>query len=199
MITTNIMQAQETISLMKPNLDGGASIMQSLAKRSSIRDFDTTPLTIGDLSNLLWAANGINREDGKRTAPSAYNAQDIEIFVFLKEGVYYYDAADHKLVRKAKGDHRKLIAAAQEFVLESPTALLLVSDLAKLERSGDRKELIASIDAGIVSQNIALFCAGNNLANIPRIGMKTEEIKELLDLGDSMLPVMNNVVGYFPK
>jgi len=126
-----------------------------------------------DLSDLLWAANGINRPDeGKRTAPSAMNAQDVDVCVFMKQGVYLYEHRDYTLIGIVEGDHRKLIAGRQEIVAEAPVSLLLVSDISRFRAGSDElKRTWAAIDVGIVSQNISLFCASAGLATRPRASM----------------------------
>ena len=110
--TVGLVHAQElqTIKLSNPDKDRGVSIMKSLSLRQSTKDtsrWSDKELSKKDLSDLLWAANGVNREDsGKRTAASAMNARDVDIYVFTKEGVFVYDAAAHALTPVAAGDHR---------------------------------------------------------------------------------------------
>jgi nitroreductase len=102
-------QAQEskTIKLTQPAKKGGLTIMEAFSKRVSVRSWADRELSSQDLSNLLWAANGINRpESKKRTAPSPGNSQDVDIYVFIKSGVYLYDAANHALNLVSAGDHR---------------------------------------------------------------------------------------------
>lgn len=189
----------QKIELDKPNLKRGTSMMETFSKRQSARVFSSKELSKSDLSDLLWAANGVNREDGKRTAPSARNQQEITIYAFMTSGVYIYDFKNHALNLVVAGDYRKLIAGGQTFVMESPLSLLLVGDTNKLSSFGkERGVLITAMDSGIVSQNISLFCASVGLANRPRISMDIVKIKELLKLPQGHEPLMNNVVGY-PK
>ena len=152
-------------------------------------------------SNLLWSAAGINRpEEGKRTNPTALNTQEIDIYVFTPEGVYLYDFKDNSLRIKAEGDHRALGAGtkafSQDFVLEAPVSLVLVANVGKFERKNDFNPMMAMADAGIVSQNINLFCAANGLATVPRASMDGDGIRALLNLDASFLPALNNPVGY---
>ncbi len=186
-----------TIVLDPPDTEGGKPAMEAFSLRSSQREFDTADLAVKDLSNLLWAANGINRpESGKRTAPSAMNAQDIDIYVFMKSGVYLYDAQNHLLSLEAEGDHRKTVAGRQEGMAKAPVMLLLVSDISRFRSGTDSLKILwAHADAGIVSQNIALFCASSGLATVPRGTMEKEELREILKLRDSQYPVLNNPVG----
>jgi SagB-type dehydrogenase family enzyme len=172
--------------------------MKAFLLRASATDYDTTSLTLQDLSDLLWAANGINRpEIGKRTAPSAINAQDIDIYVFMEEEIFLYDAKGQLLNPVRNGDYRKLIAGNQLNVAKAPVICLLVSDLSKFQRGDDSLKIIwAAEDAGIVSQNIALFCAGTGLVTRPRASMDHQKIRELLNLKDTQRLMLNNPVAY---
>lgn len=200
-ITTITMQAQElkTIRLNAPDKTRGTAVMQALSDRHSVREYAETPLSLQDLSDLLWAANGISRPDGKRTAPSALNRQDIDIYVVTKEGAYLYDAKADCLRPVAKGDHRAAVAGGQDFVQTAPVSLVLVSDLSRFGDTSERTRLMAAVDAGIVSQNINLFCAATGLATVPRATMDQAALKRILKLTDSQLPLMNNPVGHVKK
>lgn len=193
-------QNTKDIQLLAPNKDKGVSIMKSLAQRQSHRKCADKELSTADLSDLLWAANGINRpEDNKRTAPSALNRQDIDVYVISKTGAYKYIAAENRLQLITEGDHRDAVASGQDFVNQFPVSLVLVSELSKLgDAKNERTRMTAAMDAGYVSQNICLFCAGNGLVTVPRATMNSTELKKILKLGDTALPLLNNPVGY-PK
>lgn len=195
------LHAQELndILLNKPDKEGGISLMKTLAGRQSVREFDSRPLALQDLSDILWAANGVNRPDGKRTAPSALNKQDIDIYVITKEGAYLYDAQNNSLKAVAKGDFRPAVAGGQDFVKTAPVCLLLVSDLSRFGAVSDRTRMMAAMDAGIVCQNINLFCASAGLVTVPRATMDKAALKTALKLTDDQLPLMNNPVGYPQK
>ena len=190
--------ADKVIRLPKPNLNRNSEVMEAFANRHSTREYAAKALTLNDLSDLLWAANGINRpEEGTRTAPSAMNKQDVDVYVVLPEGTYLYDAKAHQLNLVAEGDHRGAVAGGQAFVKSAPVSLLLVSDLSRL---GDAKnthtQLMGAVDAGIVSQNISIFCSAAKLATVPRASMDTAKLKSVLKLTDTQLPLMNHPVGY---
>lgn len=190
--------ADKVIRLPKPNLNRNSEVMEAFANRHSTREYAAKALTLTDLSDLLWAANGINRpEEGKRTAPSAMNKQDVDVYVVLPEATYLYDAKAHQLNLVAEGDHRGAVAGGQTFVKSAPVSLLLVSDLSRL---GDAKnthtQLMGAVDAGIVSQNISIFCSAAKLATVPRASMDTAKLKSVLKLTDTQLPLMNHPVGY---
>lgn len=185
----------ENINLPKPQTEGGLTVNETLAQRQSIRSFDSAkPIPMQTVSNVLWAACGINRaESGMRTNPTARNYQEIDAYWFDSNGVYRYDAIENTLIELAVGDHRTLIAGAefkQEFVLDAPASIVIVADTTK---SGLTASLI---DAGIACENINLFCAANGLATVPRMTMDVNGIQKLLSLPDTSIPVLNNPIGY---
>lgn len=225
-------QAQElkAIKLNEPNKKRGLPVMEALSVRASVRDWSPNEIGLQDLSDLLWAADGINRPDSKkRTASSAQNAQDVDIYVFLKDGVYLYDAAGQALVPVAAGDHRNEVVmppaggpggpggpppAKPENAprpkpegppgvkpgnppTPAPVLLVLVSDVSRF-RGGtlELKKEWGAIDTGIVSQNIALFCAATGLATRPRASMDRDKIRTLLKLKDTQFPMLNHPVGH---
>ncbi|MDL2208682.1 SagB/ThcOx family dehydrogenase [Parabacteroides sp. OttesenSCG-928-O15] len=194
-------QSLKPIKLVTPSKDRGTSIMQSLANRQSVREFSEKKLSEQDLSDVIWAACGINRPaEGKRTSPTAMNKQDVDLYVFLAEGVYLYDAKNHSLTPVAAGDHRPLISDRQPTINKAPAILLMVSDLARFDVNvgDDVKREFGALDVGIVSQNISLFCAGCGLVTVPRAFMDKEKLKTLLKLSDTQVLMLNNPVGY-PK
>ncbi len=201
LLTAITMQAQElkVIKLNAPDKAKGEAMMKVFNERQSIREYAQKDLTPQDLSDLLWAANGINRPDGKRTAPTARNVQDVDVYVVMKEGVYLHDAKEHALNPVAAGDYRGAVAGPQEFVKEAPVSLLLVTDLSRLgDPSSEGVKLMGAVDVGIVCQNINLACAGLGLATVPRATMEQEPLRKALKLKDSQLLLINNPVGY-PK
>ena len=170
----------KTIRLEVPDKNRGKSIMQSLSERRSTREFSQKALSAQDLSDLLWAANGINRPaEGKRTAPSAMNRQDVKVYVCLEEGCYRYDPTAHALEPLTAGDFR---------CGGAPATIVLVTDTG---------ETWAAIDAGIVSQNISLACAGLGLATYPRATMDQAALKKALKLSGSQTLMLCHPVGYF--
>ena len=179
--------ADKVIKLPKPNLNRTGTVMKALSERHSTREFASKALNLSDLSDLLWAANGINRSDsGKRTAPSALNKQDVDVYVVLPEGSYLYDAKNHQLNLIAEGDYRGAVAGGQAFVISAPVSLVLVSDT----------QLMGAMDAGIVSQNISIFCSAARLATVPRASMDINQLKKVLKLKESQVPMMNHPIGY---
>ena len=191
-------QGISKIVLNPPDLKRGLPVMEALSKRASATEFTSAKLSTRDLSDLLWAANGINRkENGKRTAPSAMNSQDIDVYLFEEEGVYLYDAVNHVLDRVISTDQRALVAGTQVDFAKAAVILLLVSDISRF-KSGDEamKLTLAAYDAGIVSQNISVFCAGVGLKTRCRATMDQQKLREILHLKDSQHMMLNNPVSY---
>ena len=188
-------QEQDSIVLLKPEKTRGFPLMKALDLRKSASTWSAKELELQDLSDLLWAANGINRpSSGKRTAASAQNAQDIDIYVFMKERVYLYNASKHILSSVVIGDYKSLFEKT-----DAPVVLLLVSDISRFRPGYDEYYLSwANIDCGIVSQNIALFCSATGLRTRPKAIFKREEeqIRELLQLRDSQIVLLHHPIGY---
>jgi SagB-type dehydrogenase family enzyme len=192
-------QNLKPIKLNSPNRERGSSIMKALSDRHSEREFSKEKLSLQDLSDLLWAANGINRADGRRTAATARNNQDIDVYAIMEEGAYIYDAKAHELKPVTEGDHRSLIADRQVSIIDAPVSLLIVSDLSRFTGADpELQKQWGAFDAGIVSQNIMLFASGCGFVTVPRAFMKKDELKKVLKLSESQAPMLNNPVGY-PK
>jgi SagB-type dehydrogenase family enzyme len=191
-------QELKPITLNPPDLKRGLPVMEAFSLRASSTEFSDKKLSLQDLSDLLFAANGVNRKEiSKRTAPSAMNAQDIDIYVFMKEGVYFYDAFNQVLNPVVPGDHRIMVAGRQEVVATAPAILLMVSEISRFKLPDEAMKLDAAAkDAGIVSQNINIFCAGMGLHTRTRGSMDLEKIRSVLKLKDSQYPMLNNPVGY---
>jgi SagB-type dehydrogenase family enzyme len=201
LIVTANMHAQElsVIKLSEPNKSGGTPVMKVFNDRHSDREYASTPIRPQDLSDLLWAANGINRSDGKRTAPSARNVQDVDVYVILPKGAYFYEAKTHSLNPVSAGDHRNAVASGQDFAATAPMCIVLVTELARLgDASAERTKLMGAVDIGIVSQNINMVCAALGLSTVPRATMDHTALKKVLKLTDTQMAIMNNPVGY-PK
>ena len=194
----SVFGALAPIELPAPQKTGGMPLMEALAKRASSRDYDLQrELSPQQLSNLLWATNGINREDGRRTAPSASNRQDIEIYALTKDGAFIYDAKTHKLLPVAEGDMRDL-GGTQEFAKGVPLTLVLIADLSKQNGDETARKLTAQIDAGYVSQNIYLFCASEGLVTRARGSMDRTAIVTRLGLRQDQSITVGHCVA-FPK
>ena len=190
--------ADSIIQLMEPDKTFDVSLMQALSDRMSRREFSNKQISLEELSSLLWAANGINREDGRRTAPSAVNSQDIDIYVCMASGAYLYDAKESQLKLITTEDLRLAVAAQQQ--VEAPLFLVMVADVSRYpEGLASQREVVenlACMDAGYVSGNIGLFCSAAQLATVPRASMDKEALTKALNLTDTQILVLNNPVGY---
>lgn len=213
------------IKLNPPNLKRGLPLMEALAVRTSAREYSEKDLSLQDLSDLLWAADGMSRPaENKSTAPSAMNSHDIRIYVFMKAGAYLYDSPKHELLPVLAGDFRSQLMMARPPKSSAPPAgatpsaagaaaatppppppppsnppvqLILVSDSERFIRgTPETKSEWGALDAGIVSQNISLFCAATGLKTRPRAMMDKVRIKELLKLADTQTIFLNHPVGY---
>ena len=179
----------QDIKLPSPNRTGGKPLMNALNERQSNRDFSDKELSIQTLSDLLWAANGFNRET-KRTAPSSQDRQELDLYVFLKSGVYFYDAKNHQLILKVSGDHQAK-TGGQPFVAVAPVNLVFV---ANLDKASNRDA--ALIDCGFISQNIYLFCASEGLISVVRGSLDKDVVFNLLGLNEKQEALLAQTVGY---
>ncbi len=191
----------DTVKLVPPDLDRPASLMRALKERRSVREYDTRPLTLRQLSELLWAANGVNRDDGKRTAPAAVNQQLVDIYVILPVGAFLYDAPGARLLPVAAGDLRKM-AGRQEFVTTAPVNLVYVADPARFKsRPGgpaipDEEKLNWSrIAVGAIAQNVGLYCASEQLGNVVRAMVDREKLGPALKLRPDQVILLAQTVG----
>lgn len=185
--------AQEVQPLPKPDKEAKMTLFQALDRRESVREYSDREIPERTLSNLLWAACGINRPgQGRITAPSAINAQDITVYVCRQDGAWKYDAAAHALTKVSDKDLRKQVAGFQDFAATAPVSLVLVSDISKVRNHSE----LGAMDAGYVSENICLACTALGLATVPRATMDKAELAKELKLSDSEVLMLNNPVGY---
>ena len=182
--------AQE-INLPPANRTGGKPLMDALNERQSAREFSDKELSMQTLSDLLWAAWGFNRED-RRTAPSSANRQEIDLYVTLNNGIYFYDAKNQKLIMKVPGNHQAK-TGTQPFVGSAPLNILIV---ANLDRASSRDA--ALMDSGFISQNIYLYCASEGLNNVVRGLFNKSELHSLLGLSENQEVILTHSVGYKP-
>jgi SagB-type dehydrogenase family enzyme len=173
--------------------------MQVLKLRQSSRNFDTKLLPLQELSNLLWAAYGINRpENGKRTAPSAMNWQEIDIYVMMQGGTYMYDAKSNSLLLITEKDLREA-TGKQSFVKEAPLNLVYIADEKRMTRAnGEDRIRWSSADAGFIGQNVYLYCASQGLAVVVRGMVDRETLTQELKLRPEQKIILSQTVGY-PK
>ena len=185
------------IHLPPAEISGGMPLMQALHNRMSTKSFTTREIPLDQISNLLWAAFGINRpESGKRTAATAVNCQDIDIYVVFEKAAYIYQAKEHRLDPVVNRDIRSL-AATQEYAQMAPINLVYVSNYSKMADSfQDQKPIYAAFHAGSISQNVYLYCASAGLGAVVRAGVDRAGLKDALNLDKDQVIVMAQSVGY---
>ena len=179
---------QDVISLPAPQKTGGKPLMEALNERQSIREYSGKEIDSQTLSNLLWAANGFNRAD-KRTAPTANNRQEMDVYIMLKDGIYLHDAKDNKLILCAKGNFIASMGK-QDFVKTAAVHLIFVANLDK-SSSGQ-------IDTGYISQNVYLFCASEGLGTVAR-GSFDKTLAADMKLADNQKIILVQPVGVLNK
>jgi nitroreductase len=192
-------QEPAPIQLPVPQIEGGKPLMQALKLRATSREFAPDPLPPQTLSNLLWAAWGINRpKEGKRTAPSARNWQETDVYVVAATGAYLYDAAANALRPIAAGDLRAL-TGVQPFVKDAPVTLVFVADTARMKGAQpETQQPYAWADTAFISQNVYLFCASEGLATGVRAMVDRPSLAKALKLGPSQIITLAQCVGH-PK
>lgn len=192
-------QELKSIELPQPQVDGGRPLMQVLKERSTSRDFSSEKLPLPVLSNLLWAAFGVNRpESGKRTAPSALNWQEIDIYVATADGLYVYDAKAHRLNPVLAEDVRAA-TGTQPYVKDAPVNLVYVADLAKTGKaSAPDQDFYTAADTGFIAQNVYLYCASEGLATVIRGGVDRPALAKVMKLRPDQKITLSQTVGY-PK
>ena len=193
---TALGQDKPVRTLPRPDTEGGMPLMAALKARQTGRAYTERKLSDQVLSNLLWAACGVNRESGKRTAPSAHNWQEIDIYVVLEKGAYLFDAKDHALKQISNQDLRGK-TGSQDFVANAPLNLVYVSDTARMKNASEPdKRFYSGTDTGFISQNVYLFCASEGLATVVRGDKGKSDLPDLLGLQEEQFVVLTQTVGY---
>jgi SagB-type dehydrogenase family enzyme len=187
------------IQLPPPQTEIGKPLMQALKLRQTSRSFDSKPLPRQELSNLLWAGDGINRADsGKRTAPSAMNCQEVDIYVALPEALYLYEPKTHSLVPVVAKDLREA-TGKQDFVKDAPLTLVYVADWARMKSATEAdKQLYSGADVGFIAQNVYLYCASQGLAVVVRGSVDRTLLPQSMKLRPDQRIILAQTVGY-PK
>ena len=186
----------ETVHLPDPQRTGGMPLFEALDNRQSTRSYSPQKLTMQQLSNLLWAAYGVNRADGRRTAPSARNVQEFDIYLIMEDGWYIYDHTDHKLIRLGDEDLREH-AGSQDFVPTAPLNLIFVADYDRMTGySPENRDFYSATDVGFISQNVYLFCASEGMATVVRGLVDRDLLREVLNLKPSQHVILGQTVGF---
>lgn len=190
--------AQGQIQLPQPRREGGKPLLQALNERQSTREFGLEKLPLQVLSNLLWAAAGISRPGGQRTAPSASNRQEIDIYVATADGLYLYDPKANQL-KLAVGEDIRSLTGTQAFVKDAPVNLIYVADLAKAGRTrSEDVEFYSGANTGFIAQNVYLFCASEGLVTVVRASIDRAALAKAMKLRPDQKIALAQTVGY-PK
>lgn len=187
----------DRVKLPPPQSTGGMTLMDALKLRRSSREFSSKDLSPGILSNLLWAAFGVNRpQSGGRTAPSAHDWEEIDVYVATANGLYRYDAREHALNRVLAEDSRAH-TGMQSFVADAPVNLAYVADLSRMTTaSAEEKAQYAGPDAGFIAQNVYLFCASEGLATVVRGMVDRSALAKRMKLRPEQRIILAQTVGY---
>lgn len=187
----------DVVRLPAPQMDGGLPLMQAMAQRRSTREFSTEKLSPQVLSDLLWAAAGVSRpESGKRTAPSARDWREIDIYVATADGTYRFDPDAHALHGVLSQDIRAR-TGTQDFVTQAPVNLVYVANLDRMgDAPAEQKSLYAAADTGFIAQNVYLYCASAGLATVVRGSVDRDALATALGLGPNQRVMLAQSVGY---
>lgn len=192
-LSFGITNAQD-IKLPEPSKTGGMPLMEALNRRQSVREMSGQEIPSNTLSNLLWAAQGVNREDGKRTAPSAMNMQEIDVYVYTSRAVYLYIPGEHMLKHLVEGDFREE-TVLQPYARKAPLILVYVANYEKMQRlDQEQKDFYGAADAAFISQNVCLFCAQEELNTVVLGMIDRNAIKERI--GFNGKAQLGQVIGY---
>lgn len=191
------LSAKGLTKLPPPRKEHPVTLMKALSGRRSTREFNTKELPAQVLSDLLWATAGINRPDtGKRTAPSAWDRQEVELFVALEQGLSLYLPKLHALEPVVAGDLRAL-TGKQDYVTQAPVNLVYVADLSKMKGSSDQERLItATADTGFMAQNAYLYASAEGLAIVVRGWIDKEALGEAMKLQPRQKIILAQTVGF---
>jgi len=192
-------EAAEAINLPPPQISGGMPLMQALQARQSTREFSSRTLPPQMLSDLLWAAQGVNRPaTGKRTAPSAHDWREIDVYVTRADGVFVYEPDAH-LLRKVLDRDVRALTGRQDFPAAAPLNLVYVADTRRMvDADAEQKAFYSAADTGFIAQNVYLFCASAGLGAVVRGAVDRDALAIALGLGPHQRIILSQTVGY-PK
>ncbi|MHB9030489.1 MAG: nitroreductase family protein [Candidatus Latescibacterota bacterium] len=192
-------QNLKPVKLPEPGKTGGMPLMEALANRKSTREFTDRKLAPQTLSNLLWAAYGVNRPDGRRTAPSSVNWQTLDVYVALPEGMFLYEAKTNTL-QPVLGEDIRALTGSQPYVGTAALNLVYVADLSRIpgDISVEQKVSIATADVGFIGQNVYLFCASEGLGCVVRGLIDKDALAKKMGLKPEQRVILAHSAGY-PK
>jgi SagB-type dehydrogenase family enzyme len=194
------------IKLPEPRTTGGMPLMDALKQRHSTRKYCTSPISLQELSDVLWAASGLTREyagsgihtPGSHSAPAAHNWQEVDLYVALKDGLYRYDPLEHGLEGVLARDIRHFTAhEEQPFVLDAPVILIYVADLSRMHDSDERDRAIFPwADSAVMAENVYLYCSSAGLATVVRAKFERPPLAAAMGLSPEQLITFTQPLGY---
>ena len=189
-------QVIETVTLPPAQKTGGMPLMEAFQLRKSQRSFSSKELTPNQLSNLLWAAYGINRPDGFRTVPAAKNWYEYDIYVLKSDGWFLYEVGKHALLKMGNEDLR-MYSGTQDFVKVAPVILVYIADFGRMNDTTDElRKFFSAVDVGYISQNVYLWCASEGLATIILGQVDKVKVREVLRLKPNQQVILSQPVAY---
>jgi nitroreductase len=193
---TAMAQAPKRSALPPPRSTGGKPLTESLKLRHSTREYSDRPLPSQTLSDLLWAAFGINRPNGDRTAPYWRHVMVMDVYAAMADGVWLYEPKTHALIPHMQADIRAQ-TGTQDFVASAPLNLIYVAHGERMQDvDAEDRRLYASVDAAFIGQNVYLFCASEGLATVFRGAVDTAKLGQALKLPDQEFVTFAQTVGY---
>ena len=186
------------MQLPAPKMSGGVPLMEALKLRHSTREYSDRPLPLPVLSDLLWAAFGINRPSGDRTVPYWRHIMVIDVYAVMADGVWFYEPKAHQLRKHLSGDIRAA-TGQQDFVAGAPLNLVYVAHGERMhDVAPEERRLYASVDAGFIGQNVYLFCASEGLGSVFRAAVDYKKLENAMQLEGEQFVTFAQTVGY-PK
>ena len=184
------------LELPPPRTQGGKPLIEALRLRRSIREYFDRPLPLQVLSDLLWAAFGINRPSGDRTAPYWRHIMVIDVYAAMADGVWLYEPKRHVMLAHLRADIRAQ-TGLQDFVANAPLNLVYVAHGERMQDiSANERRLYASVDTGFIGQNVYLFCASEGLATVLRGAVDYEKLNRTMQLEKDQFVTFAQTVGY---
>jgi len=189
--------SERVIALPQPDRTNGLPLMGALWQRMSTREFDEQPLPLQQLSELLWAAAGVNRsQGGGRTAPSPHGEAGIDVYAALPAGLYRYDPIHHCLALKRAADVRSM-TGYQDFVGMAPLDLVYVANHGRMQDVPPKlRETFAAAAAGAMVQNVYLYCASAGLGAVVRGWLNRRLLAEHMSLNEDEEPILSQTIGH---
>lgn len=192
-----------TIQLPNPETSLSFPLMQAIKLRRTKRKWANSPISIQEISNILWVACGITqkgtqRAKSKRTVPSACNSQEVKVYIALETGLYLYNEYEHQLVKVLSEDIRSHIGT-QKMMRSAPVGLIYVSDFTKMKsfvfRNDEQKWMTSAVDVGFISQNVYLYCAAARLSTAILGLVPREKLQQMMRLNEHEKIVYTQVIG----